>query len=63
MKTSTISHLFLSVLLLAGASGVTAQPGTNMPPLLDCVRCYTTEEEITSVLTEVFGTYTEPPLI
>ncbi len=41
-----------------------AQDGTNhMPPLLDCVKCYTTEEEITSVLTEVFGTYTEPPLI
>jgi methylmalonyl-CoA mutase N-terminal domain/subunit len=41
-----------------------AQNGENhMPPLLDCVRCYTTEEEITSVLTEVFGTYTEPPLI
>ena len=41
-----------------------AQTGANhMPPLLDCVRCYTTEEEITSVLTEVFGTYTEPPLI
>lgn len=35
----------------------------HMPPLLDCVRCYTTEEEITSVLTEVFGIYTEPPLI
>lgn len=35
----------------------------HMPPLLDCVRCYTTEEEITSVLTEVFGLYTEPPLI
>ncbi len=41
-----------------------AQDGENhMPPLLDCVRCYTTEEEITSVLTEVFGIYTEPPLI
>ncbi len=40
------------------------QAGENhMPPLLDCIRCYTTEEEITSVLTEVFGTYTEPPLI
>jgi len=34
-----------------------------MPPLLDCIRSYATEEEITSVLTEVFGTYTEPPLI
>ncbi|MEE9554033.1 MAG: methylmalonyl-CoA mutase family protein [candidate division Zixibacteria bacterium] len=41
-----------------------AQDGSNhMPPLLDCVRCYTTEEEITSVLTEVYGIYTEPPLI
>jgi methylmalonyl-CoA mutase N-terminal domain/subunit len=41
-----------------------AETGENhMPPLLDCVRCYTTEEEITSVLTEVFGTYTEPPLV
>jgi methylmalonyl-CoA mutase N-terminal domain/subunit len=41
-----------------------AQTGENhMPPLLECVRCYTTEEEITSVLTEVFGTYTEPPII
>ena len=41
-----------------------AQTGENhMPPLLECIRCYTTEEEITSVLTEVFGLYTEPPLI
>jgi methylmalonyl-CoA mutase N-terminal domain/subunit len=41
-----------------------AQTGDNhMPPLLDCIRCYTTEEEITSVLADVFGTYTEPPLI
>jgi methylmalonyl-CoA mutase, N-terminal domain len=41
-----------------------AQTGENhMPPLLDCIRCYTTEEEITSVLAGVFGTYTEPPLI
>jgi methylmalonyl-CoA mutase, N-terminal domain len=41
-----------------------AQTGDNhMPPLLDCIRCYTTEEEITSVLAGVFGTYTEPPLI
>ena len=41
-----------------------AQNGDNhMPPLLECVRCYTTEEEITAVLTEVFGIYTEPPLI
>ncbi len=41
-----------------------ARTGENhMPPLLDCIRCYTTEEEITSVLTEVFGIYTEPPLI
>jgi len=41
-----------------------AKNGDNhMPPLLDCVRCYTTEEEITSVLSEVYGIYTEPPLI
>ncbi len=40
------------------------QAGENhMPPLLDCIRCYTTEEEITSVLASVFGTYTEPPII
>jgi methylmalonyl-CoA mutase, N-terminal domain len=40
------------------------QAGHNhMPPLLDCIRCYTTEEEITSVLASVFGTYTEPPMI
>jgi methylmalonyl-CoA mutase N-terminal domain/subunit len=35
----------------------------HMPPLMDCIRCYTTEEEVTSVLAGVFGTYTEPPLI
>jgi methylmalonyl-CoA mutase N-terminal domain/subunit len=35
----------------------------HMPPLLDCIRCYSTEEEITTVLAGVFGTYTEPPLI
>jgi methylmalonyl-CoA mutase N-terminal domain/subunit len=41
-----------------------AEDGSNhMPPLLDCIRCYTTEEEITSVLAEVFDTYTEPPLV
>ncbi len=41
-----------------------AEAGENhMPPLLDCIRCYTTEEEITTVLANVFGTYTEPPLI
>jgi methylmalonyl-CoA mutase N-terminal domain/subunit len=34
-----------------------------MPALLECVRCYTTEGEICDVLREVFGEYTEPPLI
>ncbi len=41
-----------------------AETGENhMPPLLECIRCYTTEGEITSTLKEVFGEYTEPPLI
>ena len=41
-----------------------AETGENhMPPLLDCVRCYTTEGEITATLKEVFGEYVEPPLI
>jgi methylmalonyl-CoA mutase N-terminal domain/subunit len=35
----------------------------TMPVLLECVRCYTTEGEICGVLREVFGEYTEPPLI
>jgi len=35
----------------------------TMPALLGCVRCYTTEGEICDVLREVFGEYTEPPLI
>jgi len=35
----------------------------HMPPLLECVRCYTTEEEITGVMKEVFGEYVEPPMI
>ncbi len=35
----------------------------HMPPLLECVRCYTTEEEITSTLREVYGEYHEPPMI
>ncbi len=35
----------------------------TMPALIDCVRCYTTEGEICDVLREVFGEYTEPPLI
>lgn len=35
----------------------------HMPPLMECVRCYITEEEITSTLREVFGEYHEPPLI
>jgi methylmalonyl-CoA mutase N-terminal domain/subunit len=41
-----------------------AETGENhMPAMLDCVRCYTTEGEITSTLKEVFGEYIEPPLI
>lgn len=41
-----------------------AETGENhMPPLLECVRCYTTEGEITATLKEVFGEYVEPPLI
>ncbi len=35
----------------------------TMPALIDCVRCYTTEGEICDVLRDVFGEYTEPPLI
>jgi len=35
----------------------------TMPALLESVRCYTTEGEICDVLREVFGEYTEPPLI
>lgn len=35
----------------------------HMPPLLECIRCYTTEGEITSTLREVFGEYTETALI
>jgi len=35
----------------------------TMPALIECVRCYTTEGEICDVLREVFGEYTEPPLI
>jgi len=41
-----------------------AQTGENhMPSLLQCVRCYTTEGEITATLKEIFGEYIEPPLI
>ncbi|MCP4581685.1 MAG: methylmalonyl-CoA mutase family protein [candidate division Zixibacteria bacterium] len=41
-----------------------AEKGDNhMPPLLECVRSYTTVEEITSTLKEVFGEYVEPPMI
>jgi methylmalonyl-CoA mutase N-terminal domain/subunit len=41
-----------------------AKTGENhMPPLLECIRCYTTEGEITSTLKEVFGEYTETALI
>jgi len=41
-----------------------AEKGDNhMEPLLECVRCYTTVEEITSTLKEVFGEYVEPPMI
>ena len=48
---------------LAELKGAVKAGENHMPPLLDCVRCDTTEEEITSVLTEIFGIYTEPPLI
>jgi len=41
-----------------------AEAGENhMPAMLECVRCYTTEEEITATLREVFGEYVEPPMI
>ncbi|MDQ7778573.1 MAG: methylmalonyl-CoA mutase family protein [Planctomycetota bacterium] len=33
-----------------------------MPPILDAVRCYTTEGEIIQVLKEEFGEYREPPI-
>lgn len=48
---------------LAALKSAAQQGDNHMTPLLDCIRCYTTEEEITSVLAEVYGTYTEPPLI
>ena len=41
-----------------------AESGENhMPAMLECVRCYTTEEEITATLREVYGEYIEPPMI
>jgi len=41
-----------------------AETGENhMPAMLECVRCYTTEGEITGTLKEVFGEYIEPPII
>ncbi len=41
-----------------------AETGENhMPAMLECVRCYTTEGEITGTLKEVFGEYIEPPMI
>jgi len=35
----------------------------TMPAILECVRCYATEGEIVDVMREIFGEYTEPPLI
>lgn len=35
----------------------------HMPALLECIRCYTTEGEITDTLKEVYGEYIEPPMI
>ena len=41
-----------------------AEAGENhMPALIDCVKAYVTEEEITSTLREVYGEYVEPPMI
>ncbi|MBD3235012.1 MAG: methylmalonyl-CoA mutase [candidate division Zixibacteria bacterium] len=35
----------------------------HIPALLECVRCYATEEEIVNVMKSVFGEYVEPPII
>ncbi len=48
---------------LADLKKVAENGDNHMPALLECVRCYTTEEEITSTLKEVFGEYVEPPMI
>jgi methylmalonyl-CoA mutase N-terminal domain/subunit len=41
-----------------------AEPTTNvMPALLDAVRVYATEGEIMNALADVFGRYTETPVI
>ena len=48
---------------LAELKRVAAEAENHMPALLDCVKAYVTEEEITSTLREIFGEYVEPPMI
>ncbi len=41
-----------------------AKDGSNtMPKIIECVRCYATEGEISDAMKEVFGEYVEPPII
>jgi len=49
---------------LAAVTAAAAEPTTNvMPALLDAVRVYATEGEIVDALADVFGRYTETPVI
>jgi methylmalonyl-CoA mutase N-terminal domain/subunit len=49
---------------LTAVAGAAAEPTTNvMPALLDAVRAYATEGEIVDALADVFGRYTETPVI
>ena len=49
---------------LAAVTAAAAEPTTNvMPALLDAVRAYASEGEIVDALADVFGRYTETPVI
>jgi len=48
---------------LADLTKAAAGNDNTMPYLIECVRCYATEGEMSDAMKEVFGEYIEPPII
>ena len=49
---------------LAAIRTAAAEPTVNlMPPIIDAVKTYATEEEISNAMRDVFGTYVEQAIV
>ena len=49
---------------LAAVTAAAEEPTTNvMPPIIDAVKTYATEEEIVMAMEKVFGTYVEKAIV